>query len=84
MREKETQTKGDLSFQMLTMVALNTSLFYKRYVVIEALLHIGMSSASCTGDHGGPRFKSRQGRVFFHLEFECELKSKILKMIGAV
>ena len=35
--------------------------------------HIGMSSASCTGDHGGPRFKSWQGRVIFHHKFECKL-----------
>ena len=39
---------------------------------IEAQWHIGMSSASCTGDRGSPGFKSQQGRVIFHHKFECE------------
>ena len=39
---------------------------------IEASRHIGMSSASCAGDHGSPGFKSQQGRVIFHHKYECE------------
>ena len=39
----------------------------------EAWWHIGMSSISCPGHHGGPGFKSQQGRVIFQHEFDCEL-----------
>ena len=36
---------------------------------IEAHWHIGMSSASYTGNSGVLGFRSRQGRVIFHHKF---------------